>query len=132
MSVEERWPRPELVDADDPFSFPLDHDSYANHEWAGPMKPPQWPIAAALDRYDSLPPLCIPADRDRRVGLCAGTLRLPLGAHSGRTGLRVPVSTAHELVRRAVWVWWCACRGTTPVIPFTPRTRTPGQPARSH
>jgi hypothetical protein len=41
MRVEERWPGPELVDADDPFSFPLDHDSYAKHEWAGPIKPPQ-------------------------------------------------------------------------------------------
>jgi len=41
IRVEKCWPGPEFVDADDPFSFPLDHDSYAKHEWAGPMKPPQ-------------------------------------------------------------------------------------------
>jgi hypothetical protein len=41
MHLEERWPGPELVDADDPFSFSLRHDSYAKHEWAGPLEPPQ-------------------------------------------------------------------------------------------
>ena len=40
LRVEERWPGPALVDADDPFFFPLDHDSYSKYEWAGPMKPP--------------------------------------------------------------------------------------------
>ena len=40
MRVEERWPGAELVDADDPFTFPLNHDCYANYEWAGPLEPP--------------------------------------------------------------------------------------------
>jgi hypothetical protein len=29
--------RAELVDADDPLSVPLTHDSYAKYEWAGPL-----------------------------------------------------------------------------------------------
>lgn len=40
IRVEERWPGTELVDGADPFSIPLNSDSYAKHEWAGPMEPP--------------------------------------------------------------------------------------------
>jgi hypothetical protein len=40
MRVEERWPGADLVDADDPFTFPLNHDCYAKYEWAGPLEPP--------------------------------------------------------------------------------------------
>ena len=40
MRIEERWPGAELVDADDPFTFPLNHDCYADYEWAGPLEPP--------------------------------------------------------------------------------------------
>jgi hypothetical protein len=40
MRVEERWPGPELVDADDAFTVPLTDDFYGNYEWAGPLKPP--------------------------------------------------------------------------------------------
>jgi hypothetical protein len=40
MRVEKRWPGAELVDADDPFTFPLNHDYYENYEWAGPLEPP--------------------------------------------------------------------------------------------
>ena len=40
MRVEERWPGAALVDADDPFTIPLNHDCYASYEWAGPLEPP--------------------------------------------------------------------------------------------
>ena len=37
MRVGQCVRRAELVDADDPLSVPLTHDSYAKHEWAGPL-----------------------------------------------------------------------------------------------
>ena len=40
MRVEERWPGAELVDADDAFTLPLNHDFYADCEWAGLLEPP--------------------------------------------------------------------------------------------
>lgn len=40
IRIEERWPGAELVDADDPFSFPLNSDCYEHYEWAGPLEPP--------------------------------------------------------------------------------------------
>lgn len=40
VRVEERWPGAGLVHADDPFTLPLDHESYDKYQWAGPLEPP--------------------------------------------------------------------------------------------